>query len=139
MITFETIRAIVCNGENITPEQLIARNRCQELVLARYLVAYFCHKYTLLSSNHIGRLLKLDHTTILYALKVIKNLIETNKCFRDKVYFYESQIGKLKSFEKEVRDEEFKNIADVIINSINKKMPISSELLAYYNWLISLK
>ena len=54
----------VCRRREITPMQIIGRQRAQRFVVARKDIALGCKSF--MSSIQIGKLLQRDHTTILY-------------------------------------------------------------------------
>ena len=56
----------------LIPEILI-KSRKREVVYTRQAAAYLLNRYTLLSCSSIGRLIGLDHATVLYSLKSVHN------------------------------------------------------------------
>lgn len=59
------------------------RTRKRNICEARQVAAYLIRKNTLLTFEEIGKMLKLDHTTILYACTQVENL-KTNGYFVEK-------------------------------------------------------
>ena len=85
-ITVDHIQKIVCQHFHISPEILQSKTRKREVVQTRQLAMYLCKKYTNASLSTIGMQLgKKDHTTVLYAIKAVEDLIETDRNFRGQV------------------------------------------------------
>ena len=65
---------------------LQTKTRKREVVQARYLAMYFCKSYTKASLSFIGSQIgKKDHATVLYACKVVNDMMETDRKFRIEV------------------------------------------------------
>lgn len=63
---------------------LSTKSRNRELVEARHAAMFLIRKHTSLSLTEAGQLFNRDHATVLHAIKNVKNLIETDKAFRNK-------------------------------------------------------
>jgi hypothetical protein len=59
--------------------------RRREVVIPRQIAMYFIYKNVKVSSPCVGRYFKRDHATVLYAVKVVENIIES-RSRDDKVY-----------------------------------------------------
>jgi len=85
-LTVDRIQQVVCEHFNIEPELLQTKTRKREVVQARYLAMYFCKSYTKASLSFIGSQIgKKDHATVLYACKVVNDMMETDRKFRIEV------------------------------------------------------
>lgn len=85
-LTVDKIQEVICNHFHLEPELLQAKTRKREVVQARYLAMYFCKNYTKASLAFIGNQIgKKDHATVLYACKVVSDLIETDRKFKMQV------------------------------------------------------
>lgn len=85
-LTVDKIQQVVCQHFNIEPELLQAKTRKREVVQARYLAMYFCKTYTKASLSFIGNQIgKKDHATVLYACKVVNDMLETDRKFKSEV------------------------------------------------------
>ncbi len=67
---------------NIPEKAIKAKTRKREVVQARQLAMHFAKKYTKKSLSTIGAEFSRDHSTVVHANKTVKNLIETDKSFR---------------------------------------------------------
>lgn len=82
-IPLETIYKVVCKYYDISPNEVLSKKRKRELVEARQIIMYLAKRYTKKSMESIGKELGgRDHSTVLYAIKTVKNLMETDKRFR---------------------------------------------------------
>ena len=92
-ISIDYIKRIVCSYYNLSEEQLLAKTRKREIVQARYLSMYFAKMFTKCSLTGIGTQIgKKDHATVLYACKMVNNLIATDKQFRMQAEEIEKKI-----------------------------------------------
>jgi len=76
----------------IPESEIIGRNRVQELVDARRIYCHLARKHTDKTLYSIGRLIKRDHSTVLYYDNTAQNLIKTDKDFRELASFIEREI-----------------------------------------------
>ncbi len=82
-LTVDKIQEVVCEHFHLEPELLQAKTRKREVVQARYMAMYFCKNYTKASLSYIGNQIgKKDHATVLYACKVVADLMETDRKFK---------------------------------------------------------
>ncbi len=76
----------ICHYYNITPEELGKNTRKRETVQARQIAMYFCKNHTKSSLATIGREIgKKDHATVLYACKTVRNLMDTDKEYKEQI------------------------------------------------------
>lgn len=136
MVTFEQIQSIVCIGEGILPEALKQKEHPREIAFARQTVWYFLKKYTKESFAIMGRHYGKDHSTALYGIKTIKNLIDTDKQIAYKVGVYETRIQALVDFEKNIMTDKLIEVKELIEVTILDNKPLNYDLIAIYNKLI---
>jgi len=80
--TQDSIIKAVCSNFKITPKDMVVKTRKREVVEARQVACVLIRKHSRLSYAKIGNLLGgLDHATMLYAMKKVDNLLETDKDF----------------------------------------------------------
>ncbi|MDL2231675.1 chromosomal replication initiator protein DnaA, partial [Porphyromonadaceae bacterium OttesenSCG-928-L07] len=85
-LTVTKIQEVVCDYFHIEPSMLQEKTRKREIVQARYLAMYFCKKYTKSSLAFIGNQIgNKDHATVLYACKVVSDMIDTDRKFKTHV------------------------------------------------------
>lgn len=92
-LSVQDIQKIVCDYFNLELSKIQTSSRKQEIVQARQITMYLSKKFTDCSFSHIGKIVgKKDHSTVLYACKTIKDLMETNKAMRSTVEEIESLL-----------------------------------------------
>jgi len=85
-ITIEHIQDVVCKYYNLTLEQLHTETRKREIVQARQIAQYFAKQLTKYSLKVIGEKIgNKNYATILHAIKVVNNLIDTDKAIRNEI------------------------------------------------------
>jgi chromosomal replication initiator protein len=78
----------VCKFYAISPNLVCGKLRFRSIVEARMVTAYLLRsdRHLNLSLKHIGMILgNKDHTTIMHSIKQIKNIMEVEPVFKDKV------------------------------------------------------
>ena len=79
-ITVDFIKKVVCDYYKMDQNTLEERSRRREIVQARQVAMYLSKKYTKNSLTAIGKLIgNKDHSTVLYADRMVKNLLDTDK------------------------------------------------------------
>jgi septal ring factor EnvC (AmiA/AmiB activator) len=97
-MTIETIIKVVCQEYNIPEEQVTIRTRRREVVEPRQVIYYLCQVYKLDTTENIGKLIgNRDHATVVYASKMIKNLIETDKDFAIKIQTIKDKLDDIEA------------------------------------------
>jgi len=92
-ITVEGIQEIVAEYYNIAIERILSRSRAREVVVARQLSMFLSKKMTDNSLKKIGKQFGgKDHTTVIYAIKSIKNLLDIDNGFQSEVIALEKRI-----------------------------------------------
>lgn len=81
-LTADEILKIVSIESDIPIPMLKAKGRQRHLADARFLAMYFINEIVGLSSIRIGRFFNRDHTTVLHALRMVKDLYKTDKQYR---------------------------------------------------------
>ncbi len=71
--TLEGIAEIVCRALSINLEALKAKNSKRELVIGRQIFSYLAREYTGSTFKTIGSFIGLDHSTISYSVKKIRD------------------------------------------------------------------
>jgi chromosomal replication initiation ATPase DnaA len=81
----------ICEKKDISIFNLLSKSRKREIVECRYWVFYFYTKYCIdnkkepLTLEMIGSSIKKDHSTVLYGISVIQNLLDTNSVKRNEL------------------------------------------------------
>lgn len=85
-LTSDDIVAVVCKRSGIKQKEIVSKSRKQNIVQARQLAMYICHKYTDMPYSQIGRRFgNRDHSTVLYACSQVAHRISVDKVFRREV------------------------------------------------------
>jgi chromosomal replication initiator protein len=86
-ITIDIIQYSVCLFYRTDIETLLTFNkiRRRNFVVARMLIMYFIGKHTKLTTTQNGFIFKKDHSTVIHANKTIRNLMSTDKTFKNEV------------------------------------------------------
>lgn len=81
------VEFMVCQVLELEPilMQQVKKNRKREYVEARYIVFYILVKHFKWKLERTGKFYDKDHATVLYGIKTVNNLMQTNKEFRSKV------------------------------------------------------
>jgi chromosomal replication initiator protein len=80
--SIEQIIMIVGEYFKISSKAITAKTRKREVVQARQLAMYFAKEFTKMSLTSIGAAFGRDHTTVIHAIKTVKNLSDTDKTFK---------------------------------------------------------
>ncbi|MDI6802662.1 MAG: chromosomal replication initiator protein DnaA [Bacteroidota bacterium] len=92
-ITIEDIQRIVCDYFNIPENFIRAKNRKQEIVLARQLAMYLSKEITNSSLKTIGlHFGGRDHSTVIHAIQTIEDLVKYDKKYSDMLPQLRSKI-----------------------------------------------
>ncbi len=93
-VTISRITKVVADVLNIDEKQIRSKKRTTEVVLARQLSMYFAKKYTNMTAKSIGKEIgNKDHATVLYSIKVIENLLETDNNVKNYVEKIDSMLN----------------------------------------------
>lgn len=92
-LTLEDIVQKVCAHFGVKQKEIYSKSRKQNIVQARQLAMFLCHKYTDLSTSQIGqRIGRRDHSTVLHACKQVEHRIATDKTYRLEVEKLEASL-----------------------------------------------
>lgn len=113
---------IICYYFGFEPEILNSKTRKREIVQLRQICHYFANEYLKYPSGRIGKEIgNKDHATVLYSIKTINNLIETDKYFASDIEsidnIIKSNLSRLKACEITVSEDE---IREAIVSSLVK-------------------
>lgn len=76
-------------------KDVLSKSRKQNMVQARQLTMYLCHKYTDMSYSQIGRCIgRRDHSTVLYSCEQTGRRISVDRNFRHEVEGLEAVLKK---------------------------------------------
>lgn len=92
-ITVENIKLLVAEYFKVPVEKLHGKTRKRDVVMARQLSMYLAKNFTTNTLKDIGKNFGgRDHTTVLYSVKAVQNLMDTDLVFKDKVVELEKQV-----------------------------------------------
>lgn len=92
-ITVENIKLLVAEYFKVPVEKLHGKTRKRDIVIARQISMYLAKHFTNntlkdIGANFGGR----DHTTVLYSVNAVQDLMDTDLLFKDKVVELEKQV-----------------------------------------------
>ena len=67
--------------------------RIEKIVVARQIAMYFMRKYTRKTLHEIGEYFRKDHSTVVYACRMVQNMIETTDKYASDITRIESLIN----------------------------------------------
>jgi chromosomal replication initiation ATPase DnaA len=73
-------------------QDILKRSREKERVEARQILIYLLKQNTAMSLKKIGDIFGYDHTTVIHHVQQVKNLMQTEEKYREKVLFYAMNI-----------------------------------------------
>ncbi|MFZ1705809.1 MAG: chromosomal replication initiator protein DnaA [Saprospiraceae bacterium] len=92
-ISVETIKQLVAKYFELPIEKLHGKTRLREVVIARQLSMYLAKTYTNSSLKVIGDSFGgRDHSTVLYSLKAVQDMMDTDILFKDTVSALEKKL-----------------------------------------------
>lgn len=92
-ITIQSIQELVATHFKIEADLLQSKSRKRNIVIARQLSMYFAKKHTNKSLKTIGDTFGgRDHSTVIYSCKTVKDLMDTDKIFKETVDDLEKKI-----------------------------------------------
>lgn len=92
-ITVENIKLLVAEYFKVPVEKLHGKTRKRDIVIARQLSMYLAKNFTSNTLKDIGKNFGgRDHTTVLYSVKAVQDLMDTDLVFKDKVVELEKQV-----------------------------------------------
>ena len=78
-ITVDKIVVEVSRTYNVEPDDIYSRKKSQDIAYARQISMYIVSQVMSLSSTEIGKKFNKDHTTVLYTIEKIKNILKENE------------------------------------------------------------
>ena len=93
-ITGESIRDLIGSQFRVSIDDLRSRSRKRSITFPRQMAMYLTRKYTTQSLADIGNMYNRDHSTVLYAIKVITKDISRETSIREQVDLLCSKIKK---------------------------------------------
>ena len=110
----QLILTTLCDNEQVDIKDVkghpgkYGKKRSNELVRVRQMFCYFAKKYTSLSLREIGSFVNYDHSSVLYAIKIISNEITIYPVMRLKAERYSKLIDMKINFSRmEDEDKDF--------------------------------
>ncbi|MDR0582092.1 MAG: chromosomal replication initiator protein DnaA [Prevotellaceae bacterium] len=92
-ISIGDIQKVVCGYFNLTPEGMLSKSQKREIVQARQIAMYLSRNLTKDSLASIGAQIGgKDHATVLHAFKTVRDLMDTDKHFKQYVVDIEKQL-----------------------------------------------
>ena len=92
-LTVDDIMDKVCNEYEVTYNLIKGRSRKKEVVVPRQIVMYLAEKYTKIPVSRIGSMIgSRDHSTVLHSIAKVKEQIQTDGLFRQRVERIEKQL-----------------------------------------------
>lgn len=83
----DVLADVVSDINKIDKSIILSKSRLREAVLSRNMMAKFLREEEGLTLQHIGKLLSIDHTTVIYGIKTLNNDIMINYVgLRDKYH-----------------------------------------------------
>ncbi len=82
----------VFSMEDIDPILFNSKTRKHEVVRQRQISIFLIHKFMGMASTHIGRLFQMDHSTVLYNIRIAENSIFSDKKFKISVEEAETEL-----------------------------------------------
>lgn len=92
-ISIENIKNVVANHYKLDIELLNSSSRKREIVMARQISMYLAREYTKHSYESIGSYFGgKDHSTVMYSIKNVKNLLDVDRQFSEVVNNLEKEV-----------------------------------------------
>ncbi len=89
----ETLEGNICRVFLINPIDLFGKDRDRNIIYARHLYRYFIKKHTSYSLAKLGEMSGCGHSNVINSVKVVENLVATDKSFREKFESIEKLIS----------------------------------------------
>lgn len=85
-VTIDRIISEVSRTFNVTPDEIMSKSHASHIVRARQVAIFVVRNITGLKQKDIGQKFGgFDHTTVLYALRKVDNMMQADSSFRDTV------------------------------------------------------
>lgn len=84
-VSINRVIEMVCEHFSVSIERLRSKNRSRNICYPRHVAMYLIYQHCMKSCQNVGNWFNRDHTTVLHAIKSIKNLIETDPTIRREI------------------------------------------------------
>ncbi len=92
-ISIENIKKLVADHFSLPVEKLQGKTRKRDVVIARQLSMYLAKNYTTSSLKNIGQKFgNRDHSTVIYSLQAVRDMMDTDLIFKDTVQELEKKV-----------------------------------------------
>lgn len=91
-LNIDTIATIVCDHFKVNKSIALSKSRKREIVKVRQFICYFSRGILKLSLEYIANYVNIDHSTVMYSVDTITNLIGNNRVIRDSVKTIENKF-----------------------------------------------
>jgi len=81
----ESILAAVCKDFEMDLEEITARGRAAQYLEPRHITCYLLREYARMHFKEIGDLFNRDHTTIIHAVRAVKDRMDTEPDYKARV------------------------------------------------------
>lgn len=83
---FEDVEGAVCKYYGFTPDQVYRRDRREEVVICRHVIAFLAVEFLSMGTKGIGeRMGKRDHTTVVNSRKAVAGMLATREEMREDI------------------------------------------------------
>ena len=89
----DLINQFVADYFKISLSDMLGKSRLREFAEPRQIAHYLCRKFTNKTLHIIAKKCNKDHATCLHSAKAVKNLIQTNRIFREKIQDIEEKLN----------------------------------------------
>lgn len=107
-VNLERLLENVCDVLEINIKDVMGSSRLGDIIQVRRMYAALARKYSSMSYNQIGMVIKKDHATIMHHCKISDNLLETCKKYRKDFAYVETLAVPSARLEEE-RQKDFIN------------------------------
>ena len=98
---FQNLIIDICQFFNISVEDMKSKSRLGKVVKCRHVVSFILYLNTPLTLKSIGEHVgNRDHSTIIHSIDLVKDLMEYNKGFREKIQELKDFLENEKNYKK---------------------------------------
>lgn len=88
----DQILTAVCVGLRVELKAVLGRNRMRPLVEARQIAFYLMRQLSGLTLTQIGEIFGRDHSTVIYGINTVNDLLKVDVPFQKKVHYIKSLL-----------------------------------------------
>ena len=92
MARMRAIRRVVCDGFDITKDEITQKRRCLTIVIPRQIFSYLVAKHTKASLTQIAKALDQDHTTVMHSIDAVKRRMFASNTFKNLIDELEEKL-----------------------------------------------